>query len=108
MQREGQEFKAVFHSVLNFNHEENNESNSHPILIAHGGFSTDFPLLITNCYKYDINPDVLVEFRFIDSMEILKRNGYERPGMDFMCRKYNIFNYKTYSLWRCDVFTNSL
>ena len=54
-----------------------------PTLIAHGGFLCDFPLLIINNMKYNIDvADIFAQYTFIDSMKMLQEIGYSKPGLD--------------------------
>ena len=52
------------------------------IIMGHGAFLTDFPLLITNCIKHRFDHSVFKVYKFVDSMEAFRNSGYNRPGLD--------------------------
>ena len=74
------------------------QSATDPIIITHGGYSHDFSILLANCMKYNFNDfGILKDCLFIDSVHILKYDGYQRPGLDALCEGLNIKRH-TYSL----------
>ena len=79
-----QPFCEVMDDVVEFiNHESRDDNNSVvPIIIAHGGFLTDFPLLLVNCMKACYDYTRLAKYIFVDSMKMLQDKGYEKPGLD--------------------------
>ena len=52
------------------------------ILVGHGSFLVDFPLIITNCIKNRYDHGALREYKFVDSMEAFRDSGYDQPGLD--------------------------
>ena len=58
-----------------------NQDKTQPILIGHGAFLSDFPLILANCMKNCYDYSKLKDCIFIDSMEAFKEKGYKRPGL---------------------------
>ena len=58
------------------------ERNPPTKIIAHGGYLSDFPLLLVNCMKENFNYTWFEKCEFIDSVKELQRLGYKRPGLD--------------------------
>ena len=57
------------------------EATELPIIIAHGGYVHDFPILLASCMKHNYSDfAVLAELVYVDSMQNLKDAGYRRPG----------------------------
>ena len=78
---EGRSFKKVIEEFTNFIQHEANMRQ--PIIIAHGGFHNDFPLLITNCRKTGYNYiNAFKNILFMDSVELLKKANIQNPGID--------------------------
>ena len=62
-----------------------------PIIIAHGGYVHDFPILLASCMKHNYNNfAVLAELVYVDSMQNLKNASYRRPGVDALCEELKI------------------
>ena len=61
-------------------------------IILHGGMRGDFPILLTNCMKNDIEYNFLRDCIFIDSVKAFKNSGYHKLGLDTLCRINNITN----------------
>ena len=79
------------HSLLEFIQKEQLQSSSPPTIIAHGGYFHDFPLLLANCMRYHVNSyGILIASTFIDSVQLLQKNGYVRPGLDAMCHELGL------------------
>ena len=56
------------------------------IIIAHGGYVHDFPILVASCMKHNYNDyTVLAKLVYVDSMQNLKDAGDRRPGLDALC-----------------------
>ena len=51
-------------------------------IVAHGGYLSDFPLLLANCMKERFDYTWFGKCEFIDSVKELQRLGYKRPGLD--------------------------
>ena len=77
--------------LVEFLHNEQLQSETDPIIIAHGGYLHDFPILLTSCMKYNFHDfRILTECMFTDSMEILQHGGCRRPGLDTLCQELDI------------------
>ena len=65
------------------------------IIIAHGGYLHDFPILlaillailIANCMQHKYDWTSLEGCMFLNSMQVLQNSGYKRPGLNavFLC-----------------------
>ena len=94
----GRSWKDTITTLIDFivcreEKEEEKEEGSPVVIIAHGGYLHDFPLLLTNCMKwYLFQPiaDRLKEFLFVDSLDIFRDNGYTKPGLDSLCQRLGI------------------
>ena len=61
------------------------------IIIAHGGYAHDFPIILASCMKDNYNDyTVLAGLMYVDSMRNLKDAGYRRPGLDALCADLKI------------------
>lgn len=60
----------------------NQDDSPTTTLVSHGGFLSDFPLLMTNCMKYGYDYTRFEKYNLIDSMQVFQRMGYNRPGLD--------------------------
>ena len=67
------------------------QTHTPPIIIAHGGYVHDFPIILASCMKHNYNDyTVLAELMYVDSMQNLKDSGYRSPGLDALCADLNI------------------
>ena len=67
------------------------EATTPAIIIAHGGYAHDFPILLASCMKHNYNDyAVLAELVYVDSMQKFKDAGYRRPGLDALCADLKI------------------
>ena len=80
------------HELIEFVRQEQRDSDTSLTVIAHGGTGCDFPIILANCMKSDIDYDFLRECEFIDSVEVFKSNGCPTPGFDTLCTTNNIKN----------------
>ena len=56
------------------------EATEPAIIITHGGYVHDFPILLASCMKHNYSDfAVLAELVYVDSMQNLKDAGYRRP-----------------------------
>ena len=62
------------------------ESTWDPTIISHGGMAPDFPLIVTNCMKHGIGYQYIKQCTFIDSVQAFQDAGYEKAGLDELCR----------------------
>ena len=84
----GVPFRDVMDVLVSFVRREATEP---PIIIAHGGYVHDFPILLASCMKHNYNDyTVLAELMYVDSMQNLKDAGYRRPGLDALCEELKI------------------
>ena len=67
------------------------------IIVVHGGYLNDLPLLIANCMKQNFNYHKFDRYKFVDSMKIFQNRGYIRAGLDTLCLKTNITRCKYHS-----------
>ena len=49
----GLQFGEVMAGLTEFLHREQAQSETIPVIVAHGGYSHDFPILIANCMKHN-------------------------------------------------------
>ena len=83
LQQKAVPFSYMLKMMLKFIHSE----TTTPTLIAHGGFLWDFPLLMINCMKYNVDVVMIfTQYSFIDSMKMLQENGYYKPGLETISR----------------------
>lgn len=93
LQKEGSSFKKTYDDMINFINSEvaGRRSPSTTIIIAaHGGFSSDFALLVTNCLKYQCNIGAMADYKFIDTVQILQKeresnNYYIEDSLSLQC-----------------------
>ena len=89
----GLSFKVVMRSLIEFIFCEQVQRKTIPIIIAHGGFLHDFPMLFVNCIKNSCdNYSILRECVYVDSMQLFLSAGYKKPGIDGLCHVFNITN----------------
>ena len=87
----GCSFKDTFVALNDFIKSETLQDESKPLIIAHAGFLFDFPILVTNCMKHKIQDfGILQHCLFADSIEVLRENGYQRPGLDSLCQQFGL------------------
>ena len=89
LQAVGIPFPDVFNGLIEF---IRRESTWDPAIISHGGIATDFPLIVSNCMKHGIGYQYLKRCTFIDSVQAFQNQGYEKPGLDELCRISNILS----------------
>ena len=83
-------FREEMVGLVEFLHREQAQSGTIHVIIAHGGYSHDFPILLANCMKQDFDITALAECTFVDSMQILQDDGFKRPGLEALCEELNI------------------
>ena len=92
----GVPFRDVMNGLVEFLQHEQSETT---IIIAHGGYLHDFPILLASCMKHNCdNFGILAECMFVDSMQILQNGGYKRPGLDVLCEELNIEKKQTFGV----------
>ena len=78
-------FLTVINELLTFIRNEEGElyDREETMIIGHGSFYNDYPILLAQCMKnrYPYESE-LHHFTFIDSMLILRDKGYSKPGLD--------------------------
>ena len=87
-------FTNAMTGFLDFIRAEQMHSTTQAILIAHGGYYHDFPILLKNCIKHDFKDiNLLRECLFVDSMNIFKDAGFPRPGLDTLSQLAHVQRY---------------
>ena len=87
----GCRFKDAMVAFIEFIRVEQLQSGTCPTIIAHSGYLHDFPILLANCMKHKFTDfDILHDCVFVDSVRILKDNGYQRPGLYSMCQELGL------------------
>ena len=78
-------------------HEQVQSETTIPVIIAHGGYWHDFPILLANCMKhdYDFHITALAKCMYVDSMRVLQNGGggggYRRPCLDALWNGHSAF-----------------
>ena len=86
----GSSFRDAMQALVHFISTESTGTD-HPIIIAHGGYFTDFPILFANCFKYGFHDlDVFQRCTFVDSVKLLQNVGYVKPGLDALCNNLGL------------------
>ena len=80
-------FYNVMTELINFISME--ERHAPTKIVAHGGYLSDFPLLLANCMKENFDYTWFKKCEFIDSVKELQRHGYKRPGLDSLSSSPN-------------------
>ena len=80
--RKSPSFNNVITNLIEFITKEEKLNDSQTILMGHGAFLTDFPLIVTNCIRNSYDHSSMKEYKFADSMEAFRDVGYVRPGLD--------------------------
>ena len=109
----GCKFKDAMVSFLDFIQREQKESSTAPVIIAHGGYQSDFPLLLANCMKRGVlDYGILPNCSFVDSVEVFKSCGYTSPGLDSLCIEFGLVRHNHSALsdvkLLCNVFEKHL
>lgn len=84
-------FTDVMISMIDFIQSEQSVSDTNPIIVAHGGYYNDFPILFANCMKHGFRDyGILKDCLYVDSADLFKDAGYKRPGLDNLCREFKM------------------
>ena len=75
LQREGTTFEQAFDAMIAFVNAEVEEEGELVTIMAHSGYLTDFPLLVTNCIKKKCDTAAMINHRFIDTLKILQKEA---------------------------------
>ena len=63
----GCSFTDVVIAMIDFIQSEQSDSNTDPIIVAHGGYYNDFPILLANCMKHGFSDySILKDCLFVD------------------------------------------
>ena len=85
METHGVPFRDVMDGLFEFIRCEATEA---AIIISHGGYVHDFPILLASCMKHNYTDfAVLAELVYVGSMQNLKDAGYRRPGLVALCEE---------------------
>lgn len=87
-------FREVMNDLIQFIKREEEEeavNTTRTVLIAHGGYLYDYPLLLTNYMRrnnnideYDSFVNAMEQYAFIDSIQVLQRRGYRKTSLDVL------------------------
>ena len=77
-----QPFTQVIDSLITFIEQEEGEEDMETFIIGHGSYQTDFPILFVNCMKTHYDYHRFHTFNFVDSVQIFKDKGFQRPGLE--------------------------
>ena len=87
----GLSFRVVMDALVVFLYCEQAQGETIHIIIAHGGFLDDFPILLANCIKHNYSDYTIVtECTYVDSIYVFRNGGYQKPGLDSLSRELNI------------------
>ena len=87
----GCSFKDVMTEMIGFIQCEQLDSNTNPIILAHGGYYNDFPILLANCTKHSFTDyGILKNCLFVDSIDLFKDVGYEKSSLNNLCHEFKI------------------
>ena len=75
VQQEGMSFKQAFEAMIAFVNAEKEEGGEPVTIMAHSGFTCDFPLLVTNCIKNKCDISSMLPYRFVDTVKILQKEA---------------------------------
>ena len=88
----GLPFSVVMNGFIDFLCREQAQSITKPMMVAHGGYLHDFPILLVNCMKNNVDYTPLAKCTFIDSMQLMQDEGCSRPGLDALCQRLHIYS----------------
>ena len=80
--RNSSSFYIVMQELVDFIEQEEGKNKSSTTIVSHGGYLSDFPLLLANCMKFHYDYTTFFNYKFIDSMQIFQSMGYHRPGLE--------------------------
>ena len=86
----GLPFSVVMNGFIDFLCREQAQSITKPMIVAHGGYLHDFPILLVNCMKNNVDYTPLAKCTFIDSMQLMQDEGCSKPGLDALCQRLHI------------------
>ena len=87
----GCSFTDMMTEMIGFIQCEQLDSNTNPIILAHGGYYNNFPILLANCMKHSFTDyGILKKCLFVDSIDLFKNVGYEKPGLNNLCHEFKI------------------
>ena len=75
IQKEGVQFKQAFSDMIDFIDTEANGTKV--IIAAHSGYLADFPLLLVNCIKNQCETNRMINYEFIDTLQIIQKDRGE-------------------------------
>ena len=69
----GLPFREVMDGLVEFLHRDQAQSETIPVIIAHGGYLHDFSILLASCVKHNCDKfGILTKCMFMDSMDVLQ------------------------------------
>ena len=75
LQSKGISFKQAFDAMVSFINNETKEGEGPATIMAHSGYHSDFPLLLTNCIKNKCDSTSMINYCFIDTLTILRKEA---------------------------------
>ena len=86
LKKEGVTFKHAFEAMIAFISAEKEKDDGEPVTImAHGGFMSDFPLLVINCLKNKCDISSMSSYRFVDTVKILQQEAEVDTKLSLQC-----------------------
>ena len=73
--------KSFMDDLIEFINQESRNDKQPPVIIVHGRFLSDFPLLIVNFMKNNYEYSRPAKYTFADSMRMLQHKGYKKAGL---------------------------
>ena len=74
-------------ALIEFLNYEQVQSETIPVIMAHGGFLNDFLILLATCVKHSYdNYSLLENCTYVDRMLKFRNAGYVKPGLDALSR----------------------
>ena len=85
LKKEGVTFKYAFEAMIAFISAEKVEDGEPVTIMAHGGFTCDFPLLVTNCLKNKCDISSMLSYRLVDTVKILQHEAELDTTLSLQC-----------------------
>ena len=85
LKKEGVTFKHAFEAMIAFISAEKEKDGEPVAIMAHGGFTCDFPLLVINCLKNKCDISSMLSYRFVDTVKILQHEAELDTTLSLQC-----------------------
>ena len=76
------------------------QAQSETVIIAHGGYLHDFPIL-ANCMKHNYDWTPLEGYMFVEIMQVIQNSGNKKHGLDALCKDLNMKRNRHSAIRRC-------